>query len=122
MKPFNVLTGGVDRVVRLGFIGVGSRGSGHLRGMLNRDDVVVNAICDIDQENAARAQEMVRRAGKGKGDLHTEGLEAYQQLCNREDIDGIVIATPWEFHVEQSVAGMRAGKRSEERRVGKEDR
>src|SRR5690625_135428 len=110
MMPFNILKGVDDRVVRLGFIGVGSRGSGHLRGMLNRDDVVVNAICDIDQENAARAQEMVRRAGKGKGDLHTEGLEAYQQLCNREDIDGIVIATPWEFHVEQSVAGMRAGK------------
>src|SRR5690625_5922144 len=39
MMPFNILKGVDDRVVRLGFIGVGSRGSGHLRGMLNRDDV-----------------------------------------------------------------------------------
>lgn len=108
--PFSILKGRDDRKVRLGFIGVGSRGGGHLRGVLNRDDVEVNAICDIDPENAARAREMVLQAGKGRADLYTEGLQAYLDLCTREDIDGIFVCTPWEFHVEQSVAGMRGGK------------
>jgi len=34
--------------VRLGFIGVGSRGRSHLQQALYRQDVEINAICDID--------------------------------------------------------------------------
>ena len=59
MMPFNILKEKDDRKVKLGFIGVGSRGTGHLRGILNRTDVEVPALCDIDSQNAERAQKMV---------------------------------------------------------------
>jgi predicted dehydrogenase len=107
---FNLLRGSDDRVVRLGFIGVGSRGTGHLRGMLARNDVQVNAICDISEANALRAQKMLLDAGKGKADIYTKGADDYLNLAARDDLDGILIATPWEYHVEQSIAGMKAGK------------
>lgn len=110
VMPFNIIRGEDDRKVRIGFIGVGARGSGHLRGLTSRLDVEVPAICDIDQENAQRAQRVVREAGKGEPVLYTNGLEAYQDLINRDDLDGVVISTPHEFHVEQSVATMKAGK------------
>ncbi len=107
---FNLLKGVDDRKVRLGFIGVGSRGTGHLRGILNRDDIEVNAICDINEANANRAQKMVYAAGKGKADLYISGTDDYLNLVKRDDLDGILISTPWEYHVEQCIAGMKTGK------------
>ena len=44
----NTLFGLDDRKVRLGFIGTGLRGRNHLRLAALRDDVIINAICDID--------------------------------------------------------------------------
>jgi len=35
--------------VNIGLIGVGLRGTNHLNNLLSRDDVLVMAICDIDQ-------------------------------------------------------------------------
>lgn len=110
VMPFSILTGKDDRKVRLGFIGTGSRGGGHLRGLVARTDVEVPAICDIDLENAARAQKMVQDAGKGEPELYTDGTDAYLRMLERDDLDGVVISTPWQYHVEQSVAAMKAGK------------
>lgn len=110
IKPFTILKGKDDRKVRLGFIGVGARGTSHLSGILNRNDTEVHAICDIDEQNAINAQQLVRDAGKGKAELYTGGKDDYLRLVSRNDLDGIVISTPWEYHVEQSIAGMEAGK------------
>lgn len=106
----NILKGVDDRKIRLGFIGVGSRGTGHLRGMLARPDVEVHAICDTNKANADRAQKMVHDAGKGKAELYTNGTNDYLNLVERDDLDGVLISTPWEYHVEQCVAGMKSGK------------
>src|SRR5690554_965038 len=86
-------------VVRLGFIGVGSRGTGHLRGMLARTDIIVPAICDINETNAKTAAKMVLDAGKGNPELYTSGPDDYKKLVDRDDLDGILISTPWEYHV-----------------------
>lgn len=47
VMPFSILTGKDDRKVRLGFIGTGSRGGGHLRRLVNRSDVEVMVIKPI---------------------------------------------------------------------------
>ena len=64
VMPFNILTGQDNRTVRLGFIGTGSRGGGHVRGFASRTDVEIPAICDVDAENASRAQQRVIDTGK----------------------------------------------------------
>lgn len=110
VMPYSILKGTDDRKVRLGFIGTGSRGGGHVRGFANRPDVEIPAICDIDVENAQRAQQRVVDAGKSAPELYTNGPEDYKNLVERDDLDGIVISTPWDFHVEQAIAGMKAGK------------
>lgn len=110
VMPFNILKGQDDRKARIGFIGVGSRGGGHLRGIAMRSDTEIPAICDIDLENAQRAQQRVIDAGKESPDLYTGGPEDYLNMLERDDLDGVVISTPWEYHVEQSVAAMKAGK------------
>ena len=62
----NLVFGQDDRKVRLGFIGVGGRGTSHLRRVLKRDDVVVTNICDIDEAALKNARDLVVQAGGKK--------------------------------------------------------
>ncbi|MBN2411907.1 Gfo/Idh/MocA family oxidoreductase [candidate division KSB1 bacterium] len=109
MAP-NILRGKDDRKVRLGFIGVGSQGTGLLRMCLTMDDVEVPAVCDIDQEALLRAVDLVEKSGRKKPTGYGNGEEDYKNLVVRDDLDGVFIATPWLWHTPMSVAAMRAGK------------
>ena len=58
------LKGKDDRVVRLGFIGVGGMGSNLFRSCLAMEDVEIPAVCDIDPEAMKRALDLVEKAGR----------------------------------------------------------
>jgi len=109
LAPYSALTGSDDRTVTLGFLGVGSRGTSHLEGMLNRDDVVVKAILDPKTENLKRALDIVEKAGQDRPDAYSSE-EDYIKLCQREDLDGVIISSPWVYHKRQAVAAMENGK------------
>ncbi len=96
--------------VKIGFIGVGARGFETLKLALNREDVLVTAIADIDEKAAIKAQEAVKNAGQSSPRLYTNGDEAYMQMLSTKDIDAVFICTPWEWHTPMSVAAMKAGK------------
>ncbi|GAB3766487.1 Gfo/Idh/MocA family oxidoreductase [Spirosoma pomorum] len=96
--------------VRLGFIGVGLRGRNHVAQALFRDDVVIPAICDTDPASIATTNELIKKAGRPLPEAYTKGDEAFLQMLKRDDLDGVVIATPWEWHVPMAVATMKAGK------------
>lgn len=106
----NILQGKDDRKARLGFIGVGLRGREHLRLSLQRDDAEVKAICDIDPEAIKKAKELAKKAGKPEPAVFTGDEWAWQKMLERDDIDGVVIATPWLWHVPMSIGTMKAGK------------
>jgi len=92
--------------VRVGFIGVGSRNSGHVATMLNLDGVEINAVCDIHQLSLDAAIKQCvdkdRQAPAGYAD--------YRRLLDRDDIDIVLIGTPWQDHVPMAVAAMEQGK------------
>jgi predicted dehydrogenase len=99
--------------VRVGLIGVGARGQGHLSLCLHRQDVDVIAICDPDTKWAVpKSRELIAKAygGKKKVAEYTNGDEDFRNMLKRDDIDAVIIATPWEWHTVQAVAAMRAGK------------
>ena len=96
--------------VRVGFIGVGARGSGHVAQMLLLDGVDVIAICDTHVPSAAASAKRVVDAGKPAPALYTEGERAFEKMLARDDLDIVLIATPWEWHTPMAVAAMRAGK------------
>lgn len=100
----------VSEKVRLGFIGMGGRGTWLLRLALNRDDVEVNGVCDIKEENANNAARLVTDTGRKKPGIYSGSAESFKQLITRDDLDGIVIATPWLWHTPMAVAAMKAGK------------
>lgn len=99
-----------DGKVSIGFIGVGGRGRSHLRNILKRDDVRIPAICDIDPEAVSLALNMISKAGYPKPEVYDDGEYAFLKMLQRDDIEGVIIATPWNWHTPMSVAAMKAGK------------
>jgi hypothetical protein len=96
--------------VRLGYIGVGLRGRNHIGEGLLRDDVEIVAICDIQENSLKACRAQFAKANKKLPAEYTGGLDAYKKLLDRKDIDGVIIATPWQFHKDQAIDAMRAGK------------
>lgn len=96
--------------VRLGFIGVGARGSGHLEQMLQIDGVDVVAICDNHVPSAEASKAAVVKAGQNSPDIFTKSDTDYKRMLERKDIDAVIIATPWEWHTRMAVDTMKAGK------------
>jgi predicted dehydrogenase len=72
--------------------------------------VVIKAVCDIKDTAVMNAQELVEKAGQPKPEAYSENEYAYLKLVSRDDLDGIIIATPWLWHTPMAVASMKAGK------------
>src|SRR3954470_4782129 len=94
---------------QMGLIGTGGRGTS-LLGDLLAADVQVNALCDIVPEKAQHAQALVEKSGQKPPALYTNGDHAFEALVSREDLDLVVIATPWRWHTTMAVAVMEKGK------------
>ncbi|GAB4339000.1 MAG: Gfo/Idh/MocA family oxidoreductase [Dehalococcoidia bacterium] len=96
--------------VRMGFVGVGGMGSVHVRNFLRIDGVEIKAVCDIVPEKVARIQSWVVEAGQPKPTGYTRGEHDFRRLCEEEDLDLVLTATPWRWHVPVCVAAMTNGK------------
>jgi len=94
---------------RLGLIGTGGRGTNLLENVLAAD-VQVNALCDIVASKAEHAQSLVTKAGQKAPELYTADEHAFEKLTAREDLDFVIVATPWHWHVPMAVAAMKNGK------------
>lgn len=101
------------QTVRVGFVGLGMRGPGAVERWTHMKDVGLNvqivALCDYVPERAAGANRILERAGLPKAAEYS-GEEGYKQLCEREDIDIVYIATDWMHHVPVALYAMEHGK------------
>ncbi|MBI4877089.1 MAG: Gfo/Idh/MocA family oxidoreductase [Acidobacteria bacterium] len=95
---------------RVGFIGQGGRGSGLLRNFLGVDNMQVNAVCDLVDERAAKAKAVVEKSGQKAPEAYSGSERAFEKLCQREDLDLVVVATPWKWHTPMAVYAMKHGK------------
>jgi len=98
--------------VRLGVIGTGGRGSGLVENFSSVPGASITALCDIVKEKVQRVQARLDREGKAsqKISVYTDGDHAFEQLVKQDDIDLVVVATPWVWHTPMAVAAMKAGK------------
>jgi len=99
-----------EKPVRVGVVGVGSRGRSLLRILLALPGVEVPALCDINEASLAQATALVEKAGRPRPEGFARGPQDYRRLVARDDLDAVITATPWELHTPVSVAAMRAGK------------
>lgn len=96
--------------VRLGMIAVGLRGQDHLTEMLKRQDVEIVAMADPSKTMMAMAQALIKKSNKKAPIEFTNGPYDYRNLLKRTDIDAVIVASPWEWHLQHGVEAMEAGK------------
>lgn len=111
MSPsFSIISNFGKEKVRVGYIGVGARGLGTLKLGLERDDVEVTAICDIDPITLKRAADMFKKLDIKAPKIYTGSDTAYKAMLEDKNLDAVIISTPWEWHTPMSIDAMNAGK------------
>jgi len=99
-----------SKSIRIGFIGVGERGTALLREMLSHKEVQVPAVCDINEKNLNRAIDLIEKSRGNRPEGYSPGSEDYRKLLAREDLNAVLIATPQELHAVMACDAMRAKK------------
>ena len=98
--------------VRIGVIGTGGRGNSLVDNFSAVPGAQITALCDTVKDKVLATQAKLDRAGKASQPIalfHSDD-HAFEDLLKRDDIDLVVIATPWVWHVPMAVAGMKQGK------------
>ncbi len=96
--------------VRVGFIGLGMRGADAVSRFTHIPGTKITAICDIDSARTANAARPVEEAGMPAPALYFGSEDAWKQLCDRDDIDLVYIATDWLNHAPMALYAMEHGK------------
>jgi predicted dehydrogenase len=86
---------------RIGLIGTGSRGQYHIHNLLNIPHAEIVALCDNYPPNLKAASELCPSAK-----TYTD----YKKLLESKEIDGVVIATPLNWHAPMVLDSLDAGK------------
>jgi predicted dehydrogenase len=89
--------------LKIGIIGSGGIAQGcHMKGYASiPDDCEMVAVCDINPEAAQKAADKF-----GITKTYTD----FRELLANPDIDAVSVATPNKYHVEPTVAALKAGK------------
>ncbi len=120
-KPFKPSIVGANEKIRMGFIGVGNRGSQLLNLFMKNSDCEVAAICDVYEPYTKRDRSQVdpRYLETMSGQVPKMGekferapkiYDDYRKLLEDKDIDAVCIATPDHWHALQTVHAIQAGK------------
>jgi predicted dehydrogenase len=113
-------TGANDRI-RVGFIGIGNRGTQLLQIFMDQPDVEIAALCDIYEPYLLRDRSRVdpryikdRPSQVPKmGEIFPNKVERYsdyRKLLENKNIDAVCIATPDHWHAIMTIDAIKAGK------------
>jgi predicted dehydrogenase len=94
-----------NRIV-MGAIGVGSQGSGDMRGFLSKPEVQMVAVCDVDKGHRDGAKKAVDQRYRNSD--CTAYLD-FRELIGRGDLDAVQLAMPDQWHAIPAIAAARAG-------------
>jgi len=114
IKKYNV-----SDTIRMGFIGVGNRGSQLLNFFMQNKDVEVVALCDAYTPYTTRNRSEVNQKLTSSGRIPEMGekfagpitrYKDFRKLLEQKDIDAVCIATPDHWHAIQTIQAIDAGK------------
>lgn len=94
-----------NRIV-VGFIGVGSQGRGNMHGFLDKKEVQVIAVCDVDRNHLDTAKRMV---DEKYGNKDCEAYRDFRELIGRGGLDAVSLALPDQWHAIPAIEAARSG-------------
>lgn len=96
--------------IGIGVIGVGGRGTVLMSDLLERQrggqKLAVRCVSDVYERRKKDAQDLAENVAGATIDAYTD----YAELLARDDVDGVVIATPDHWHAKNSIEALQAGK------------
>jgi len=92
--------------IQLAAIGTGGRGSYLLNLAAAHSDVEIVALCDVNQQNLARAREAMTQIKGREPAVHGD----FRRLLDERAIDALVVATPHHWHTPIALQALAAGK------------
>ena len=96
--------------VRVGFIGIGSRGRAAVRRIALIPGVEVTAICDINPTRLAESRNWLKEKGFPPAREWGKTEDDWKGLCDWEGVDVVYSCTPRPLHCPINVYAMSVGK------------
>ncbi len=99
--------------VKVGIIGLGNRGNTLLemfQWLTENKHAEIVALSDLQENKVIKAKEKLSKWQKAIPTTYYGKEDAWKKLAEQEDIDLILITTPWEYHTPMSIYGMKQGK------------
>ena len=105
--------------IRMGFIGIGNRGTQLLERFMKNPDVTVTALCDVYEPYTTRDRSGVARRYVASGKVPKMGerfdrpprrYKDFRGVLESKDVDAVCIATPDHWHAVQTISAIAAGK------------
>lgn len=99
--------------VRIGIIGMGNRGSGLLEmfdWLISEGHCEIVGLADKVEKKVLKGAQYLSSRQKSKPQLYTKGDDDWKNLARREDVDLLLICTPWHLHTDMCLFGMEYGK------------
>lgn len=99
--------------VKVGIIGLGNRGNTLLemfKWLVENDHAEIVGLSDLTEEKVQKAAEKLAKWQKNKPDLFFGDKNSWQKLAQQDNVDLLLIVTPWEWHTPMAVYGMEQGK------------
>ncbi len=114
--------------VRVGCVGTGGQGSFHIRnGLTGTPDIDIVAVCDVYRPHQKLGAQLAQLSNAGitlaPGQTGLTGAQKekvmaatkpntyydYREMLEKEQLDAIIIASPYKTHYEITMAGLDAG-------------
>ncbi|MEO9483142.1 MAG: Gfo/Idh/MocA family oxidoreductase [Ekhidna sp.] len=99
--------------VRIGMLGLGNRGktlTQMLYWLLDNDKAEIVAVSDLLEKNVDQVLEGLKAHQQKRPKVYAKGEDDWKKLVERDDIDLLIIATPWRLHTPMALYGMEQGK------------
>ncbi len=95
--------------VRVGIIGTGNRGTHHAGTITRVSDVEIRAVADVTPDRFDRIKKTLANTAHSP-DYYAGSGNEWKKLCQRKDLDLILITTPTYMHADMAVYAMQQDK------------
>ena len=102
---------GDDGLVKIAILGTGGMGGGHIDSFLRfakkgEEKVEIVAVCDVNLVRRKVAEDKVNNSQGGQVEVYTD----YREMIERDDLHGVLIASPEHWHAKMAEDCLMAGK------------
>lgn len=97
---------GANEKIKMGAIGVNSRGNALADGFAREKGCEIAFVCDVDKRAMEKCIDNVKKIA---GNI-PQGEKDLRKLLEQKDLDAVIIATPEHWHAPAALMAMKAGK------------